>query len=352
LARKWITPNIVNTKCDAALHQILDPIGLSYELVYNKVVLKLKEQDLNLLSNRVSLGPADYACFPGAPSDKIPVEYAVILVLEQIKLVYDWDLSLHNVGDLAKQWITPNIVDTECNVALHQMLDPLRLGYEFVNDKLVLWFKDRKRFLNSKVSLGPTDYTCCYPGAPSDKISVEYAVLLILKQVKLMYDWNLSLYHAGYLTRKWITPNIVDTECNVALHQILDPIGLGYEFINNKLVLKVKEPDREHLLNSKVSLGPADYVCYPGAPSDKISVEYAVLLVLQQVKLVYDWDLSKHNVGDLAESWITPNIVDTECNVALHQILDPIRLGYEFVNNKIALNLNVSKAATGGKLKN
>ena len=97
-------------------------------------------------------------------------------------------------------------------------------------------------------------------------------------------------------------------------------------------------------LNTKVSVGPSDYNCYPGAPSDKISIQYAVVVILNQAKLDYDFDKSLHDVGVLAQKWITPNIVNTRCSDALHQILDPVGLDYKFVNSKVVLKHAVAKA--------
>jgi hypothetical protein len=92
-----------------------------------------------------------------------------------------------------------------------------------------------------KVSL-KAPYPQSYPGAPTDKISVQYAVMEILKQAGLepLYDFKKSQANVGALARKWVTPHIVDQPCESALKDLLDPLGLSYELTNGKVILRRK----------------------------------------------------------------------------------------------------------------
>jgi hypothetical protein len=93
--------------------------------------------------------------------------------------------------------------------------------------------------LRRKVSL-KAPYPQSDPGAPTDKISVQYAVMEILKQAGVEYDFKQSQANAGELARRWVTPNIVQRPCDTALNQILGSVGLTYEVANGKVVLKRK----------------------------------------------------------------------------------------------------------------
>jgi hypothetical protein len=63
----------------------------------------------------------------------------------------------------------------------------------------------------------------------------------LVKQVGLKYDFKQSQRNAGDLSRKWVTPRIENVACEKALRQLLDPLGLSYEAVDDKVVLKRKQ---------------------------------------------------------------------------------------------------------------
>jgi hypothetical protein len=93
--------------------------------------------------------------------------------------------------------------------------------------------------LRAKVSL-ESPYPQSEPGAPTDKISVQYAVMELLKQANVDYDFKKSQANVGELARRWITPKIVDQPCDTALDEILGALGLTYDIVANKVLLKPK----------------------------------------------------------------------------------------------------------------
>jgi hypothetical protein len=98
---------------------------------------------------------------------------------------------------------------------------------------------DPRAALRTRVSLR-SPYPRSYRGAPSDRISVQYAVIDILKQAGLSYDFRQSQANVGELARRWVTPAITDLPCDAALRRILAPLGMTYAFNNGKLVLRRK----------------------------------------------------------------------------------------------------------------
>jgi hypothetical protein len=81
-------------------------------------------------------------------------------------------------------------------------------------------------------------YPQSYPGASTNKISLQYAVMEILKQAGIEYNFKKSQENVGDLARRWITPNIVNQPYDAALKQILGPFGLSFEVADGKVVLK------------------------------------------------------------------------------------------------------------------
>ena len=67
---------------------------------------------------------------------------------------------------------------------------------------------------------------------------MQYAVIEVAKQAKLGYDWGASQTNAGYVCRKYITPQIEGIPLREALAEILKPEDLSYDVRDGKIVLK------------------------------------------------------------------------------------------------------------------
>lgn len=96
-----------------------------------------------------------------------------------------------------------------------------------------------ERALETRVTL-QKPYPASYNGAPTDKISVQHAVIEVLKQAGLRYNWKESYKNTNPICRRWATPDIRDKPLREALVEILAPVGLEYDIRRKKLVLVKK----------------------------------------------------------------------------------------------------------------
>jgi hypothetical protein len=84
-------------------------------------------------------------------------------------------------------------------------------------------------------------YSSSYSGAPTDRLSLQYAVIELGKQVGLQYDWNESYKNTDPLCRRWVYPEIKNKSFQSAMKELLHPLGLTYELRDGTtIVLKKK----------------------------------------------------------------------------------------------------------------
>ena len=81
-------------------------------------------------------------------------------------------------------------------------------------------------------------YPEAYKGAATDKMAVQYAVIEVLKQVGMEYNWDESYKNTDPVCRQWVKPNIRGVECSKALDIILKPVGLTYSIVDSRVVLQ------------------------------------------------------------------------------------------------------------------
>lgn len=85
------------------------------------------------------------------------------------------------------------------------------------------------------------------------------------------------------------------------------------------------------------------YTSYESGPTDRISVQYAVIEIARQVGLEYDWDKSFKNTSPVCQQWLRPEITGTSFPHAMELILKPVNLTYTIENRKIVLGRLLSK---------
>ncbi len=90
--------------------------------------------------------------------------------------------------------------------------------------------------LGRPVTLLPP-YVAYQSGDPSDKISVQYAVIAVARQAGLDYDWDTSFKNTDPICRQFIRPVIRAKSCKKALQMILRPVGLKYQIASGRIVL-------------------------------------------------------------------------------------------------------------------
>ncbi len=71
-------------------------------------------------------------------------------------------------------------------------------------------------------------YDKCYPAAPTDRISVQYAVMAICRNVGIPFQFEKSKAAAGDACRRWVYPDFLDVPAGEALRELLTPLGLAY----------------------------------------------------------------------------------------------------------------------------
>ena len=90
---------------------------------------------------------------------------------------------------------------------------------------------------NKRITL-QRPYASSYAGAPTDKLSVQYAVIAICEQIGIAYQWDKSQANTEPLNRRWIRPHFVDVPARQALTEILRPMGLTFETDESGLYLQ------------------------------------------------------------------------------------------------------------------
>jgi uncharacterized protein YceK len=80
-------------------------------------------------------------------------------------------------------------------------------------------------------------YPKSYAEARTDRISVQYAVIELGKQVGLRYDWNASYRNTNPVCRRWVYPEIEDVDFDSAMQQILNPLQLSYVIEDGTITL-------------------------------------------------------------------------------------------------------------------
>ncbi len=89
--------------------------------------------------------------------------------------------------------------------------------------------------------------------------------------------------------------------------------------------------------SKNVTLKPPYHESYPGAPTDKLSLQYAVKEILGQVGLSYDSKGSSKNASDECRRWVYPNFENVPCRDALDKLLVPFSLTYEVDGETVRL---------------
>jgi len=75
---------------------------------------------------------------------------------------------------------------------------------------------------------------------------------------------------------------------------------------------------------------------YPGG-EDRISVQYAVKAIVEQVGLSYSFSESYENTKPTCRAWVRPDIRNMPCHMALRSILEPTDLTYELRGKTVVL---------------
>ena len=185
--------------------------------------------------------------------DDIPLHYAVVALLNQAEVSYQWDKSARAAGALADKKVKVSVDAMRASNALKQVLEPLELTYDVEQAGVLVRplhgydpaDLEKPEAGSIEERLGePVTLAVPYPAyrkdAPVHQIPVQYAVMEILKQVGAVFDAEASLRNAGNACNKIITPQIRNRPCREALDTIVKQGGISYRIEKNKVVLYAK----------------------------------------------------------------------------------------------------------------
>ena len=83
-------------------------------------------------------------------------------------------------------------------------------------------------------------YPPSYPGAPTDRVSLQFAVQEIARQAGLGFDAETSRKNADATVRKWVYPDFHGIRFADAMDVLLAPEGLMYNIVDGNVVLRTK----------------------------------------------------------------------------------------------------------------
>lgn len=104
--------------------------------------------------------------------------------------------------------------------------------------------------LDRTVTLAPP-YKPPYAEAPTDRLSVQYAVIAICEQIGLQYQWSKSQANTAPLNRRWVRLDFSNVPAREALGKILAPLGLTYEIKGRSIYLKQIYDNRAPIPDTK-----------------------------------------------------------------------------------------------------
>jgi hypothetical protein len=171
----------------------------------------------------------------------------------------------------------------------------------------------------------------------TSSITVFEAVYDVTEQAGLAFDWKASYTNANPFIGQTIRPEIKKQPLEKALDLILKTVSLTYKLDSGKItVFKMDDQDLARL-NQPVTIRAPFNI--PGNPSDRLSVQFAVNFIAEQVGLGYDARTSYQNTDPLARNWVQPNIKGKSAREALDVILKPFQIVYWIDSGKIVLGM-------------
>jgi hypothetical protein len=252
---QWVAPVIEDKPPKEALDQLLTPLGLTYAIEDNRLVLMRMDLDVAPEDRLVTLEPPYYlARASDTPVPTVTVQFAVMAISFQVGYSYDWEGSQRNAGTACHMYVTPSIVAKPWDEAMEEIIASWNLTYIVENDTVVLqliggiqdslsnpvlpWENNPGTRVKRQVSLKPP-FGGWNPNRhdADDVISVEHAVNALCRQTGMTFDFERSRSNAGPLCESRISPVIDKEPWDQAMEEILGPLGLSYRIENNSIVL-------------------------------------------------------------------------------------------------------------------
>jgi ABC-type proline/glycine betaine transport system substrate-binding protein len=130
----------------AAMQQILDPVGLRYEVENGEVVL-YRAPTVLAPGESVGTGPSAAPLFADVRGKKLTyssakksVQYVVIDLAKQVGLGYDWNKSFAQTDPECRRFVDHvSIKNQPFDKAMAKILNPVGLRYRVESDQVVLY---------------------------------------------------------------------------------------------------------------------------------------------------------------------------------------------------------------------
>ncbi|MCC7419294.1 MAG: serine/threonine protein kinase [Planctomycetaceae bacterium] len=107
-----------------------------------------------------------------------------------------------------------------------------------------------------------------------------------------------------------------------------DPLPLKSDEATRRMSPPAIAPDVLSALAQPVTLNVPYAPPYKDAPTDKLSVQYAVKDICAQVGLSYHWSKSQRGSAPFHKRWVTPHFVNVPARDALGELLRPFQLTF------------------------
>jgi len=141
LCRRWVRDvRIEAISFEAAMRQVLDPIGLRYEIENNEVVLFRKSDAIGQIEAEPTSVPFDAERLINYSTNKKSVQYIVIDLAAQIGLGYNWGKSFAQTDPECRRFMfNVSFKSLPFQKAMAKILDPVGLRYEVEGTEIVLY---------------------------------------------------------------------------------------------------------------------------------------------------------------------------------------------------------------------
>lgn len=232
LCRRWVRDvRIEAIPFGTAMQQILDPVGLRYEMENGEVVLYRAPN---------ALPPADILI--NYSTDKKSVQYVAIDLAAKIGLGYNWNKSFAQTDPQCRRWVRDvRIAGVPFGTAMQRILDPVGLRYEIENGEVVLYRgPNTPPQERTRLSVAPSGMLISYS---TRKKSVESIVSDLAAKVGLWYNRDKSSAQTDPECRRYVYKVSIKNEpFETAMTRILGPIRLRYQVEDDQVVLYRRQP--------------------------------------------------------------------------------------------------------------
>jgi hypothetical protein len=159
------------------------------------------------------------------------VQDVVKTLARQAGLGYNWQKSFNQTNPQCRKWIHNVRLDAvPFATAVQQILDPVALRYQVENGEVVLYRMPH--------GLPPDDVLDQRVSYSSGGNTVRSIVIDLANLVGLGYNWDKSFAQTDPDSRQWLDSFAIRNQpFDVAMAQILKPVGLRYRVEDGKVVL-------------------------------------------------------------------------------------------------------------------